>query len=95
MSDNDNNINDNDKSQRLRDLGYSNDEIKRSIRPRKLEPEKKIVPQKVRVDMLNNNFDATSITAIGFALIAFNFFVLANMDMGGLAGIVATIMNSF
>lgn len=40
------------------------------------------------------NFDAFSLTAIGFGLIAFNFFVLANMEGAGLAGIIARIINT-
>uniref|UniRef100_A0A7S3PYA2 Uncharacterized protein n=1 Tax=Chaetoceros debilis TaxID=122233 RepID=A0A7S3PYA2_9STRA len=44
---------------------------------------------------LIGNIDATTITTIGFGLIAFNFFVLANMGDGGIAGFVATIINTF
>jgi len=77
-----------DKKSRLRDLGYSDDEIERSIRkPVKGRPQ-------VRVDMVDN-VDATTLTAVGFALIAFNFFVLANVGDGGIGGIVARIINSF
>mmetsp|Transcript_388 Transcript_388/g.1065 ORF Transcript_388/g.1065 Transcript_388/m.1065 type:complete len:115 (-) Transcript_388:214-558(-) len=72
---------------RLRSLGYSEDEIDRS---RKM-PEKQ--PEKVRVDLVDD-VDSVSLTAIGFGLIAFNFFVLANMGDGGIAGVVATIINS-
>ncbi len=79
---------DDDSSSRLRDLGFSDDEIQRSRR----EPEKE--KPKVRVDMVDN-VDAVSLTAIGFAAIAFNFFVLANMEDGGIGGLVATIINSF
>lgn len=73
---------------RLRDLGFSDDEIARSRKkPQKQE-------MKVRVDMVDN-IDATTLTALGFAAIAFNFFVLANMGDGGIGGVVATIINSF
>ena len=79
---------DDDSSSRLRDLGFSDDEIQRSQRePKKEKP-------KVRVDMVDN-VDAVSLTAIGFGAIAFNFFVLANMEDGGIGGLVATIINSF
>ena len=77
-----------DGENRLRDLGFSDDEIARSRR----EPPKE--ERKVRVDMVDN-VDATSLTALGFAAIAFNFFVLANMGDGGIGGLVATIINSF
>lgn len=39
--------------------------------------------------------DALNLTVIGFAAIAFNFFVLANMGDGGIGGIVARIINTF
>mmetsp|Transcript_25889 Transcript_25889/g.54714 ORF Transcript_25889/g.54714 Transcript_25889/m.54714 type:complete len:116 (-) Transcript_25889:313-660(-) len=39
--------------------------------------------------------DAFSLTAVGFGLIAFNFFVLANMGDAGLGGLVARIINTF
>lgn len=38
--------------------------------------------------------DAATLTAVGFGLIAFNFFVLANMGDGGLGGALATIINT-
>mmetsp|Transcript_10474 Transcript_10474/g.28967 ORF Transcript_10474/g.28967 Transcript_10474/m.28967 type:complete len:130 (-) Transcript_10474:72-461(-) len=49
--------------------------------------------QKVRVDLVED-VDPVNLTAIGFGLIAFNFFVLANSGDGGLAGVVATIINT-
>jgi hypothetical protein len=50
--------------------------------------------RKVRIDLVEN-VDPATLTAVGFGLIAFNFFVLANMGDGGIGGIVATIINSF
>lgn len=38
--------------------------------------------------------DSVTLTAIGFAAIAFNFFVLANSGDGGIAGVLATIINT-
>jgi hypothetical protein len=87
MSDGDDN--NYDGKSRLSDLGYSNDEIKRSMR----KPVKK-AERKVRIDLVEN-VDPATLTAVGFGLIAFNFFVLANMGDGGIGGIVATIINSF
>lgn len=86
MSDSDND--NNDGKTRLRDLGFTDDEIERSLR----KPVKG--RKQVRVDMMDN-VDASTLTAVGFALIAFNFFVLANLGDGGIGGIVATIINSF
>eukprot|EP00537_Pseudo-nitzschia_pungens_P019722 CAMPEP_0172407818 /NCGR_PEP_ID=MMETSP1061-20121228/75534_1 /TAXON_ID=37318 /ORGANISM="Pseudo-nitzschia pungens, Strain cf. pungens" /LENGTH=136 /DNA_ID=CAMNT_0013143927 /DNA_START=66 /DNA_END=476 /DNA_ORIENTATION=+ len=77
-----------DAKSRLRDLGFSDTEIERSNRP----PQKE--QMKVRVDMVDN-VDAATLTAVGFGLVAFNFFVLANMGDGGIGAIVATIINSF
>lgn len=37
--------------------------------------------------------DAATLTAVGFGLIAFNFFVLANLGDGGIGGLLATIIN--
>jgi len=71
----------------IRDLGFSDAEIERSAR----KPQKERT--KVRVDMVDN-VDATTLTAVGFGLIAFNFFVLANMGDGGIGGVVAYIINS-
>jgi hypothetical protein len=38
--------------------------------------------------------DSVTLSAVGFGLIAFNFFVLANLGDGGIAGVLATIINS-
>jgi len=88
-SNNNNNNNNNTSSDedRLRALGYSEDEIRRS-KQKDASP-----PQKVRVDVVND-IDATTLTFLGFGLIAFNFFVLANSGDGGIAGVVATIINT-
>jgi hypothetical protein len=45
----------------------------------------------VRVQTLE--VDPFTLAAVGFSLIAFNFFILANLGDGGIAGTVATIMN--
>ena len=48
--------------------------------------------QNVRVDLVED-VDSFSLTAIGFALIAFNFLVLANLGDGGIGGLVARFIN--
>ena len=73
---------------RLRALGYSEEELKRSARN-----ESRKQDTSVRVDLVDD-IDAVTLTAFGFGLIAFNFFVFANMGDGGIAGIVATIINT-
>ena len=81
-------MSDSDEEGRLRALGYSEDEIRRS----KKEPDREEI--KVRVDVVDD-IDAFSLTAIGFGLIALNFLVFANMGDGGIAGVVATVMNTW
>ena len=72
---------------RLRSLGFSEDEIRRSTR-------KSDTPQQnVRVDLVED-VDSFTLTAIGFGLIALNFFVFANLGDGGIGGLVATIINT-
>jgi len=71
---------------KLSKLGYSEKEIQRS----RDEGDQEEV--KVNVNLLPD-VDAVTLTAIGFGLIAFNFFVLANSGDGGIAGAVATIIN--
>jgi hypothetical protein len=74
---------------RLRQLGYRDDEIRRS---QNTSSKKEDI--KVRVDLVDD-VDPVTLTAIGFALIALNFLVFANLGDGGISGIVATIINSF
>ena len=80
-------MNDNDDVDRLRALGYSEDELRRARK----EPSK---DDSVRVDLVDD-VDAVTLTALGFGLIALNFLVFANMGDGGIAGVVATIMNTW
>jgi hypothetical protein len=47
---------------------------------------------KVNVNLLPD-IDPVTLTAIGFSLIAMNFFVFANMGDGGIAGVVASTIN--
>ena len=88
--DDDDNNNTNRRS--LRELGYSDDEIKRSTRKSDTNTNKEQI--KVRIDLIDN-IDPVTLSAIGFGLIALNFFVFANMGDGGIGGIVAYIINVF
>jgi hypothetical protein len=72
---------------RLRTMGYSEEEIQRSRK----QPDQEEI--KVRVDLVPD-VDPLSLTAIGFGLIALNFFVFANMGDGGIAGVLASIINT-
>lgn len=81
----DNNSNNED---RLRALGYSEDEIRRST------DKDTAAPTEVRVDLVDD-IDAVTLTAVGFGLIALNFFVFANAGDGGIAGVVASIINTW
>lgn len=69
------------EEERLSQLGF--DELTRGD-----EPE-----QKVRVDLIEE-VDPVTITAIGFAAIAINFLIFANMGDGGISGVVARIINA-
>ena len=84
--------NNNTNRRSLRELGYSDDEIKRSTR--KLDTNNNKEQIKVRIDLIDN-IDPVTLSAIGFGLIALNFFVFANMGDGGIGGIVAYIINVF
>jgi hypothetical protein len=76
-----------EEEDKLRALGYSDDEIRRTNK----ESDNDI---SVNVNLLPD-VDAATLTAIGFGLIALNFFVFANMGDGGIAGPIATIMNNW
>jgi hypothetical protein len=47
----------------------------------------------VRVDLMGD-VDPLTLTAVGFGLIAFNFFIFANMGDAGLSGVIARIINT-
>jgi hypothetical protein len=53
----------------------------------------KLDDEDVQVNLIPD-VDSVTLTAVGFGLIAFNFFVLANLGDGGLSGVLATIINS-
>lgn len=90
--DDDDGDNNNTSRRSLRELGYSDDEIERSIRKSDSTTNKEQI--KVRVDLIDD-IDPVTLSAIGFGLIALNFFVFANMGDGGIGGIVAYIINAF
>jgi hypothetical protein len=72
------------QQEKLSRLGFKSEELRTQ--------QKQIEPIKVQVNEIGN-IDAATLTAVGFGLIAFNFFVLANLGDGGIAGTVATILN--
>mmetsp|Transcript_11019 Transcript_11019/g.14393 ORF Transcript_11019/g.14393 Transcript_11019/m.14393 type:complete len:136 (-) Transcript_11019:1083-1490(-) len=76
------------REERLAQLGFTSDEISRA---ENIDEE---VEQEVKVVVIDD-VDPVTLTAIGFALIAFNFLVFANMGDAGIAGIVARIINAF
>jgi hypothetical protein len=76
-----------DDEDRLSKFGYTDDEIRRS---RKASDKEKI---KVNVNVVDD-IDPFTLTAVGFGLIALNFFVLANIGDGGISGLVATVINT-
>lgn len=73
---------------RLTQLGFSPDEIERTKVSKSSSP-----PPKVSVTEFE--VDPVTITALGFGLIAMNFLIFANMGSGGIAGILARIMNTW
>ena len=82
--------NNNDVDNKLAQLGYTPEELRRRRRPSSSSEEKEDIP--VQVNLLPE-IDAVTLTAVGFGLIAFNFFILANSGDGGLGGALATIIN--
>ena len=78
----------NSSDRKLARLGFSPEEIQRGRQTP--QEDKENLP--VNVNLLPD-VDAVTLTAVGFGLIAFNFFVLANLGDGGLAGAIATIIN--
>ena len=78
---------DNEQEDKLAKLGYSSDDVGRS--------RKKSDKEQLRVNVNIPDVDPLTLTAVGFGLIAFNFFVLANAGDGGISGVVARIINFF
>ena len=85
--------NDEQQSQddKLAALGYSSTEISRS---KGTGDDAMSRPGEQDVFVEEFEVDAATLTAVGFGLIAFNFFVLANLGDGGIGGVVASIINS-
>jgi len=75
-----------DRLDRLSKLGYTQDELSRNEDPAPL-PGKVVVTE---VDI-----DPFTLTAVGFAALAANFLLFANMGDGGIAGLVARFQNTF
>ncbi len=80
---------------RLTQLGYSTDEIERTkLSSQRSKSSSSSSPQ-LKVSVTQFEVDPVTITALGFGLIAMNFLVFANMGSGGIAGILASIMNTW
>ena len=80
------------KKSNLTSLGYTDEEIQLS-QDHESRRQQKGGKFNVQVNLLPD-IDSVTLTAVGFALIAFNFFVLGNLEDGGIAGVVATIINT-
>ena len=80
-------MDDKDDDDKLKQLGYSPQELQRSKKNKD-----DIDDIDVKVNLIPD-IDAVTLTAVGFALIALNFFVFANLGDGGIAGTIATITN--
>lgn len=78
-------MSDPDQRGRLEQLGFTEQELDRSAVREPVE----------RVNVNEVEIDAVTLTAVGFGLIALNFLVFANMGDGGIAGVVATIINTW
>ena len=77
------------REERLSKLGYSSEEIAKSSSSVDEQEE-----QEVKVVVIDD-VDPVTLTAIGFAAIAFNFLVFANMGDAGISGAVARLINYF
>ena len=76
---------DSTREERLASLGYSAEEIS--------SDKDEVEDQEVKVVVIDD-VDPVTLTALGFAAIALNFLVFANMGDGGIAGIIAQIQNA-
>jgi len=77
------------RKERLAQLGFSEDK-KMPLS----EPPNTIDEANVNVNLIGD-IDPVTITALGFAAIAANFLIFANMGDGGIGGVVARIINFF
>ena len=81
-------MSDDNQQEKLAKLGFSEDEIARSKKQSSEDNE-----INVNVNIVDD-IDPVTLTAVAFGLIAFNFLVLANLGDGGIAGLVATVINT-
>lgn len=82
--------NDQEQRERLERLGYSSDDVDRFVSTPTKSP---FEEQKVAVTEID--IDPLTLTALGFGLIACNFLIFANMGSGGIAGAVASFINTW
>ena len=82
--------NDQEQRERLERLGYTKDDMDRFVSTPTKSPfdEQKVAVTEIEIDPL-------TLTALGFGLIACNFLIFANMGDGGIAGVVASFMNTW
>jgi hypothetical protein len=82
--------NDKDQRERLERLGYTSEDIDRFVSTPTKSPfdEQKVAVTEIDIDPL-------TLTALGFGLIACNFLIFANMGSGGIAGAVASFINTW
>jgi hypothetical protein len=77
-----------DQEEKLNKLGFTPRELQSSSRRDAASKGE----ENVNVNLVEN-VDAATLTAVGFGLIALNFFVFANLGDGGIGGVVASIIN--
>jgi putative Ca2+/H+ antiporter (TMEM165/GDT1 family) len=77
-----------DREEKLNELGFTPRELQSSSR-RDVASKGE---ENVNVNLVES-VDAVTLTAVGFGLIALNFFVFANLGDGGIGGVVASIIN--
>mmetsp|Transcript_6248 Transcript_6248/g.13721 ORF Transcript_6248/g.13721 Transcript_6248/m.13721 type:complete len:184 (+) Transcript_6248:79-630(+) len=82
------------RQDKLSALGYTESEISRSAGNAGRIDDPTPPPGEQDVFVEEFEVDAATLTAVGFGLIALNFFVFANLGDGGIGGLVASLINS-
>jgi hypothetical protein len=92
---NNNYNNQDDEDQESRLSSQSNQERLKSLGFRPQDTSFRIDEEPIKVAVTEVDVDPLTLTAVGFSLIAFNFLIFANMGSGGIAGLVARIINTW